>query len=102
VKNCNNNEDCITNSCINNECSGRLVYCNVGSGEAFCGLDTGETCTKDSECLEKNCKNGICEKYDQSKDFNKLGFMVFFGTILFIYVYYHLIPKLIGKKKEKQ
>jgi len=83
--NCTINEDCITNSCINNKCSGRIIHCSAGSGDTKCGLEMGETCESDNDCYERNCKEGICERHDMWKQLNGDLIKVFIGVgVLFL------------------
>ncbi|OUM70000.1 hypothetical protein PIROE2DRAFT_1942 [Piromyces sp. E2] len=64
---CNTNADCLSNSCVNNVCTGRLLVAAVGSGKARYGLELGEKCTANTDCFQRNCKGGICVIYDSGE-----------------------------------
>jgi len=56
----------------------------VGKGFNIYGYETGEACVKDSECFEGNCKDGVCSKYDLSKDINRDLMKIGIGILIFI------------------
>ncbi|OUM70011.1 hypothetical protein PIROE2DRAFT_1956 [Piromyces sp. E2] len=84
---CTSNEDCLSSSCVNNQCTGRLIMAAVGNGEAIYGLDTGENCSNDEECFERYCKDGICSRYDLRKPMNKLLYGIIGSTVVTITLY---------------
>lgn len=59
---CLDNDDCLSNICSNSTCIGSRTYViSLGENNERYGLDDGETCKKDSECIFGACREGnIC------------------------------------------
>ncbi|OUM70003.1 hypothetical protein PIROE2DRAFT_66751 [Piromyces sp. E2] len=98
-KDCKTNEDCLTNSCVNNKCSGRLIFAAVGNNRSHYGFEEGEKCDKDSECFDGHCNFGECGNYDMGRKTSKILYasLGLSATLIIVCIAFYLY-----KKKNKE
>ncbi|OUM63845.1 hypothetical protein PIROE2DRAFT_61029 [Piromyces sp. E2] len=102
ISSCKTDDDCLSNSCINFECSGRTVKASVGTGKAKYGLSVGEKCSQDSDCYEQNCNNGVCSMYSLGGNDTQVRVLGIIGAVAGVILVIFLCACCCYRKKNSK